>query len=523
MSETFKLESFGSQDIRLGVVRGISYGLFGPPGEFVPQARALGAGLVRAYLYWSQIEPEPGQFRWDTVDALLGQLTGDEELWITLCSSSPWGTRQPTDFLPPSPALDQRAYAGFVREVVRHCVDQVGGGRVRYWQCDNEPSNTDLLWAGTAEEYVRQLRTMYRAVKEADPAAAVVLGGCGYDVFSSEPGSAPRQFFDYVAKAGRDDFDLFSVHLYGDLDRIGEYLATARQFMRAHGYLKPVVVGEHAGPQPFEFPDAMAVMQETFAAALPISGAEASETSGSAPSQSTGELAERAGQDTPERRVMTALYDRMDRLPPRLQMFMAGCPAELDARRDRISCRQVVMRTLLALSEGVRRTAYWNLAPEYPGPVDHLQMMHLMIGKLPLLGYRDGDLAVRHPAAESFALLADKMAGAQAVSRVISAARPGLYAFEADRAGRGPLLVVWDHRDPFDGEDEPPVEVTWPWSASTATVTDVFGRTWTVSGHDGQIRLPVSVTPLFVEPSPALMSHQSRPWAPGASNATTAM
>jgi hypothetical protein len=267
--------------------------------------------------------------------------------------------------------------------------------------------------------------------------------------------------------------------------------------MRAHGYLKPVVVGEHAGPQPFEFPGAMAVMQETFAAAF----AEAAGRSGSAPSQSTGELAERAGQDTPERRAMTALYDRMDSLPPRLQMFMAGCPAELDAKRDRIGCRQVVMRTLLALAEGVHRTAYWNLAPEYPGPVDHLQMMHLLIGKLPLLGYRDGDLAVRRPAAETFALLAGKMAGARAVSRLSPGDRPGLYAFEADRAGRGPLLVLWDHRDPFDGEDEPPVEVTWPWPAPAATVTDVFGRTWTVSGEDHQIRLPVSVTPLFIEPA----------------------
>ena len=196
-----KLSSFEREGIRLGVVRGISYGLFGPPGEFVPQARALGAGLVRAYLFWSQVEPEPGHYRWDTVDALLGQLSGDEELWITLCSSSPWGTRQPTDFLPPSPALDERAYAEFVREVVLHRVDRVGGGRVRYWQCDNEPSNTDLLWAGTAEEYAGQLQTMYRAVKAADPAAAVVLGGCGYDVFSGEPDSAPRQFFDHVAKA----------------------------------------------------------------------------------------------------------------------------------------------------------------------------------------------------------------------------------------------------------------------------------------------------------------------------------
>lgn len=50
--------------IRLGVVRGISYGLFGEPGEFVPQARALGAGLIRAYLYWGQVEPKPGSYNW---------------------------------------------------------------------------------------------------------------------------------------------------------------------------------------------------------------------------------------------------------------------------------------------------------------------------------------------------------------------------------------------------------------------------------------------------------------------------
>src|SRR5262249_3423056 len=163
-----------------------------------------------------------------------------------LCSSSRWGTRQPTDFLPPSPARDQQAYGEFVRRLVRH-----SAGRVRYWQCDNEPSNTGLLWAGTADEYVEQLKTVYRAVKETGPGAAGGLGRCGYDVFSSEPGSAPRQFFAHVADAGRDAFDLFSVHLYGDLASLPGYLATARQFMLTHGYLKPVVAGEHAGPQPF--------------------------------------------------------------------------------------------------------------------------------------------------------------------------------------------------------------------------------------------------------------------------------
>jgi hypothetical protein len=129
-------------------------------------------------------------------------------------------------------------------------------------------------------------------------------------------------------------------------------------------------------------------------------------------------------------------------------------------------------------------------------------MMYLLIGKLPLLGYEGDGLDRRHPAAGTFALLAGQLAGARTVTRARPSDRPTLHVFEVDRAGRGPLLVLWDHRDTFGGEDEPPVTVTWPWPAATATVTDVFGQAQTVQGRDGQIRLPVSVTPIFVTGQP---------------------
>lgn len=482
MPETMT-DPFDPPGIRLGIVRSISYGLFGKPDEFVPQARSLGAGLVRAYLYWGQVEPQPGRYTWEVVDALLDQLDGGQEVWITLCSSSPWATRQPTDFLPPSPAHDQRAYGEFVRQVVRRCA-----GRVRYWQCDNEPSNTDLLWAGTASEYVTQLKTMYAAVKDADPAAAVVLGGCGYDVLSSDEESAPRQFFDHVLSTGGDAFDLFDVHLYGDASRVPGHLDDARRLMRAHGCLKPIVVGEYAAPVPFEFPDVEAVMYETLATAF----AEAPAT------QSTEELTARQSQDTPERRAMTALYDRLADLPPRLAMFLVGCPPDLEAKRHRINCRQLVMCNLLALEAGIRRTAYWNLAPEVPAAVDPRQMMHLMFGKLALLGYEGTTLGTRHPAADTFALLAERLAGVERVTRVEVAERPSLFAFQVDRAGREPLLVLWDQRDMFDGESEPPVTVAWPWPAPTATAIDALGETPATEIRGERLLLPVSLTPVFV-------------------------
>jgi len=194
--------------VRLGIVRSISYGLFGKPDRFVPQLRELGGTLVRVYFYWSQVEPEPGRYTFEAVDAFLDQLDGSEEVWVTVCSSSRWATRQATNFLPPSPAKDPGAYRRFVDRLVRHC-----DGRVRYWQCDNEPSNVGLTWAGTAAEYVAQLQVLHRAVKDTDPGAAVVLGGAPYALPASPPGSPERQFFDVLLRDGRDFFDLFDLHL----------------------------------------------------------------------------------------------------------------------------------------------------------------------------------------------------------------------------------------------------------------------------------------------------------------------
>ena len=84
-----------NDSFRIGVVRGVSYGLFGDPDPFVEQAADLGATVVRVYVYWSQVEPEAGRFDFSVVDHLLAQLTGDggrPELWLTVCSASPWAT-----------------------------------------------------------------------------------------------------------------------------------------------------------------------------------------------------------------------------------------------------------------------------------------------------------------------------------------------------------------------------------------------------------------------------------------------
>jgi hypothetical protein len=498
-------QPFQPAGIRLGIARGITYGLFGPPGPLVAPMRELGAGLARVYVYWSQVEPEPGRWDWTVVDALLDQLTGDEEVWVTVCSSSRWATQQSTDFLPPSPARDNDAYQRFVQALVTRCE-----GRVQYWQCNNEPSNAGLLWAGTAAEYVAQLEALHRAVRSADPGAAVVLGGCGYDVLSSEPDGPPRRFFEYVVEHGRDAFDLFAVHLYDDPARIPPHVETVREMMRLHGYERPVVVGEYNGPTLFQLPELDSVLQQTMASAF------AGDDPGAL---GTSELTARVATETPERRAMKALYAAMPQLPAPLQMFMAGCTPELEARRHRINCREIVTRNLFALSAGVRRTVCWQLAPEIPHYEDPFTLMELMHGKLPLLGY-DGDrLGHRRPAADAFRRLASYLDGAVAVTRIAHHDDPELFAFAVERAGRGELIVLWKDGDVFSGEEEPPALVDWPWPFEAAFAVDAFGAPQPVAIDAGRLQLAVSVTPLFVAPEP---HHQHDRRDPDASRAAVA-
>jgi hypothetical protein len=453
-----------------GIVRGISYGMFGPPDSFVPETRALGATLARVYVYWNQVQPSPGgDYDWSVVDAILAQRDPDGELWVTVCSSSTWATRTPSGFLPSSPANDQAEYERFVTALVSRC-----RGKVDYWQCNNEPSNTGLLWAGTAADYVEQLAVFHRAVRAADPDARVVLGGCGYDVLSSPPDNPAWQFFDHIVEHGRDHFDLFSIHLYGDPNAIPDYVASVRNLMRRHGYERPVAAGEYNGPTLFEFPTVQAVFEQTMMSAF---------------------AAPDPAKESPDVAAMRALYARADDLPPELRMFMDDAPPALAAKRDRINCRQIVTRNVLALAAGVTPTVCWNLAPEIPDYRDPFNMMGFLFGRLALMDYDGGSIARRHPSADTFALLAAYLNDATEVRRLDP---PDLCAFAVTHADGRTLQIIWADGDVFSGEDAPPIVVEWSWPHPAARVVDAFGTEEVIAATDGKIRLEVSVTPVFL-------------------------
>jgi hypothetical protein len=200
------------------------YGYSGVPAvQYAPQLREVGAGLTKVYLFWQQLEAEKGCYDWAAVDAFVSQLSAPDAGLISLFSSSQWATEQPSVLLPPSPAKNADDYYRLVFELVKHC-----RGRVRFWQNDCEPNNP-VFWNGTREQFVAQSRIFYRAVKDADPDAIVLIGG--YDGLFVPPDLSsvdghpckpfPHQgvgleFFEYVLDEARDTFDLFDLRLYGD-------------------------------------------------------------------------------------------------------------------------------------------------------------------------------------------------------------------------------------------------------------------------------------------------------------------
>ena len=471
-------ETFPGQGSPFGIVRGPLYGHLGTRADvFMPQIHQLGAHMVRLFLFWDQIEPERGHFVWDAVDALLEQLGPSDEAWITLNASSLWATRHATNFQPPSPALHPEEFDHFVSMLVTHCE-----GRVRYWQSENEPTNP-LLWEGTAADYANQLKIFSRAVKAADPSAIVILAGA-VDAFHAEVDAqnpdvqTEQAFFDQLLRESAADFDVFDLHLYGELYAITKNIEVVRQKMAALGYQKPIFCGEYNGPSFFNFTENLPILQRLFERMI------------SSPQSDT--LAQATQSE-----AIAGLYEQMATLPPQAQMFMEGCSHELEEKRHRINCRELVTRCMLALSGGVQKMLCWNLANE---KVDRANLMHLLFDKHKLFDYEHGVFKQPYPAAETFRRMTHALGDCKHVQQIELSEHPNIYLFEVQRRERGPLFVVWERRDAFSGEDEPATPFSWKWSAPQAQAMDVFGEEIPTRMHDSKVYLSVSLTPVFLEP-----------------------
>lgn len=193
------------------------------------------------------------------------------------------------------------------------------------------------------------------------------IGGA-IGILSSDNLSFWNDVFDNLAKDNATrPFDMFDVHLYDELYDIPERVSWFKNKMDAYPefYSVPIVVTEYGGPSPqeSEYVDEAAyidLMNEISTIPCILAG------------------------DLKNTQLHPEGY------PYPFRMFTFGIEPELDAKRDRIQGRQMVQRSILAISAGVKQLYWCNLLKSRPLSYDcDPPIFHPIFGKMCLMNKKE--------------------------------------------------------------------------------------------------------------------------------------
>jgi len=136
----------------------------------------LGVRTLRVALAWDDIESRPGEFDWAFTDLLFDLAAKHHvELIPYVCYTPKWAALDQGKDYWRQPPSDPATFGRFMSAAAKRY-----RGRTRSWELWNEPDNSDY-WLGTAGQYARLLGAGAAAVRAADPAAKIVLGGISWN------------------------------------------------------------------------------------------------------------------------------------------------------------------------------------------------------------------------------------------------------------------------------------------------------------------------------------------------------
>ena len=140
-----------------------------------PLSRAANVGWARVSVYWSEVEPSPGQWDWGTADFIVdrARVNGQQVLYI-LSGAPAWACGCTNGAARPA---DVELWKRFVAAVVGHMK-----GRVAAYEIWNEPDLTGnstygVGWDADVDAYPRYVDYLVEAsriIRAKDPAARVV-------------------------------------------------------------------------------------------------------------------------------------------------------------------------------------------------------------------------------------------------------------------------------------------------------------------------------------------------------------
>lgn len=189
----------------------------GQPDE---RLKALGALWVRheTGVKWDLIEQQRGNFDWSATDRTLNGFTGSGiHLMVNVSVFNRWDQGMmrgdPRRKSGNRMARDTAAYQAFLAKAV---------ARYRFvaaWQIENEP-NSPEYWNDTPENYVTLLRAAYSTIKQANPAALVVMGGASRELTRGE--EFWSKVFGALKKNPERCFDVFDCHWFHNMANLAD-------------------------------------------------------------------------------------------------------------------------------------------------------------------------------------------------------------------------------------------------------------------------------------------------------------
>lgn len=233
----------------------------------VSRVRRSGAVFLRSLVFWDEIEPRresPPRYDWSLYDGLLRHAHQEGlEIIAEVVGNPTWAAEYPG-----GPPRDLDPLVQFLAAAVERydgdgLADAPGAPRIRYWELYNEPDNTDnelakegRAWGNWGREgaaYAQMLKRAYPAIRLANPAAKILLGGLAYDAFPEDGGPFNPAFLDDVLRAGGGCcFDIMNLHYYPLFafrwqsqgpDIVGKTQAVRRK-LGDYGLDKPLMVTE---------------------------------------------------------------------------------------------------------------------------------------------------------------------------------------------------------------------------------------------------------------------------------------
>ena len=192
-------------------------------------AKNLGAKWSRFVFEWSQVEEDEGNYGKLTHEFYLGPGTLDQELangytvYGLIKNTPPFAQLNPDDGVKSKPDLAK--WEGFVKTIVGHYK-----GKIDHWAIWNEveipPDGANAVYntfAGSAEDYREVLKVAYRAAKEVNPNAKIILSPYSYHRDMQEGGDQTLPWLsEFIAESQADAdsvenhyfFDVFAINIY---------------------------------------------------------------------------------------------------------------------------------------------------------------------------------------------------------------------------------------------------------------------------------------------------------------------